>query len=51
MRRADVLLAEQTDDFLRELYERYKADPQIKYKDSIKQAAGIDRPVQCGLDI
>ena len=51
MRQADQLLAEQTDDYLRELYRRYKADPKIKYKDSIKEAAGLERPTEAGLDV
>lgn len=50
-RMADQLLAEQTDDYLRELYHRYKVDPRIKYKDSIKKAAGLDRPTEAGLDV
>lgn len=49
--RADELLAEQTDDYLRELYERYRDDSQIKFKDSIKKAAGLDRPTERGLDV
>ena len=50
-RRADKLLAEQTDDYLRELYRQYKADPRIKFKDSIKQAVGLERPTETGLDV
>ena len=48
---ADALLAEQTDDYLRDLYERYKNEPLIKFKDSIKKVAGLERPTQKGLDI
>ena len=51
MEKADQLLAEQTDDYLRELYRQYKADPQIKFKDSIKQAVGLVRPTKVGLDV
>jgi hypothetical protein len=51
LRKADQLLAEQTDDFLRELYEQYKADPLIKYKDSIKKVVGLARPTEVGLDV
>lgn len=47
----EQLLAEQTDDYLRELYHRYKDDPLIKYKDSIKKVAGLDRPTVNGLDV
>ena len=49
-RKADQLLAEQTDDYLRELYCYYKDDLRIKFKDSIKKAAGLDRPTEAGLD-
>ena len=50
-RMADVLLAEQSDDYLRGLYQQYKDDPMIKYKDSIKKAAGLERPTEAGLDV
>ena len=49
--KADELLAEQTDDYLRELYGKYKKDTLIKYKDSIKKAVGIERPTETGLDV
>ena len=48
---ADLRLAEQPDEFLRELYERFKDDPQIKFKDSIKKTVGLERPTEEGLDI
>ena len=41
----------QTDTEIRKLYERYKDNPQIKWKDSIKKVVGIDSPVDKGLDI
>ena len=50
-RMADALLAEQTDEYLRDLYERYKAYRMIKFKDSIKKVVGLDRPVERGLDV
>ena len=49
--RAEQLLAEQPDEFLRELYKRFKDDPKIKFKDSIKEAVGLERPTEVGLDI
>jgi hypothetical protein len=49
--RANTLLSEQSDDFLLELHKRYKNDPKIKFKDSIKKAAGLDLPSEAGLDI
>lgn len=48
---ADRLLNEQTDDYLRGLYGRYKNDPLIKFKDSIKKVVGLERPTEKGLDI
>ena len=49
--RANELLRGQTNDFLRELYERFKNDPIIKYKDSIKKAVGLELHTEKGLDI
>lgn len=48
---AVALLAGQTDDYLLGLHQRYKADPQIRYKDSIKEVVGLDRPTAKGLDV
>lgn len=33
------------------LYEHYKDDPMIKWKDSIKKVVGIERPTETGMDI
>ena len=44
-------LAIYTDDFIWSLYRRYKDDPMVKWKDSIKQVVGLDRPTVKGLDI
>lgn len=49
--KADELLALQTDEWVKELYEVHKDDPLIKYKDSIKKVVGLDRPEEKGLDI
>jgi DNA repair photolyase len=51
MAAADRLLAEQTDEWLRELYRRYCDNPKIKFKDSIKKAVGLARPTKAGLDV
>ena len=51
MEAADRLLAEQTDEWLRELYRRYRKNPKIKFKDSIKKAVGLSRPTKAGLDV
>ena len=49
--KANELLALHTDDWIRELYKQHKHDPLIKYKDSIKDVVGLDRPEEKGLDI
>ena len=48
--RARALLNDQPDEWLRELHFRYKSDPMIRFKDSIKKAVGMERPVVAGLD-
>lgn len=49
--KADELMALQTDSGVRALYDKYKDDPVIKFKDSIKKVVGISRPTEKGLDI
>ena len=49
--KADELLALQTDEWVKGLYEKHRHDPLIKYKDSIKKVVGLDRPEEKGLDI
>lgn len=48
---ADRLLADQTDEWLRELHTRHCGNPQIRFKDSIKKVCGMARPTEKGLDI
>lgn len=48
---ADQLIAWQSDDEIKTLYERYRHDPIIKWKDSIKRVVGLHRPTEAGLDI
>ena len=48
---AEKLIAWQSDDAILALYERFKDDSQIKWKDSIKKVVGLDRPNETGLDI
>jgi DNA repair photolyase len=45
------LEASQDDKSIRALYLRFKDHPKIKWKDSIKQVVGLDRPVEAGLDV
>ena len=51
MAMADRLLAEQTDEYLRELHRRYCSNPKIKFKDSIKIAVGLELLTEAGLDV
>jgi DNA repair photolyase len=50
LRKAEQLMAFQSDVAIRTLYKRYQHDPLIKWKDSIKQVIGIHRPSIKGLD-
>jgi len=45
------LEAAQNDDRIREIYETFRSYPQVKWKDSIKQVVGLDRPTEAGLDV
>lgn len=47
----DRLLSWQTDERVLEIYEMFKNDPLIKWKDSYKKVIGLDRPETPGLDI
>jgi DNA repair photolyase len=40
-----------TDEAVRALYERYKDDPKVKWKESLKKILGIAVPTKAGLDI
>lgn len=40
-----------TDEFVLDLYRQYKDDPMIKWKDSIKQVVGLERPTIKGMDV
>lgn len=49
--RAAKLMAQQNDDWIRELYRKYQNNPMIKWKDSLKKVLGIERPTEAGLDV
>ncbi|MEI8139047.1 MAG: radical SAM protein [bacterium] len=51
LRHAEALIAIQSDVNIRALYHRYRNDPLIKWKDSIKQVIGLHRPNKAGLDV
>jgi len=48
---SDELLKQQSDEWIIELYEKYRKNKMIKWKDSVKKVVGIHRPVKSGLDI
>jgi uncharacterized Fe-S cluster-containing radical SAM superfamily protein len=49
--RAKQLMTMHSDAWIQELYTRYKDNPQIKWKESIKKVVGLDIPVEKGLDV
>jgi DNA repair photolyase len=48
---AEHLIAMQSDKAIKALYRRFKTDPMIKWKDSIKKVVGLRRPTEKGMDI
>ena len=48
---AEILLQSQPDCWIHELYSQFKDDPIIKWKSTIKNIVGLERPVEKGLDI
>lgn len=51
MDKARRLIDSQSDSFILDFYCRYKENPHIKWKDSIKKVVGIEIPSKIGLDI
>lgn len=51
IKKADELLSYYTDERLMEIYNKYKDDKLIKFKDSIKKVVGLERPIIAGLNI
>ena len=51
MKRADELIASQSDDRIRALYARFKDSPKIRWKETIKRVLGLELPHEAGLDI
>ena len=49
-RRAEALLATQTDTAIKTLYQRHRHDRLLKWKDSIKSVVGLARPTKPGMD-
>jgi hypothetical protein len=48
--RYNQLMDWQTDENIKAIYEKYKDDPLIKYKESIKKVIGLKIPLERGLD-
>ena len=48
---AEELIKSQSDGWAQGLYQHFKDNPQIKWKDSLKKVLGLDRPSEMGLDI
>lgn len=51
LERARQLTATLSDDYIRQLYQQYKDNPKIKWKDSIKRILGISIAWKAGMDI
>lgn len=51
MAMANALIEVMSDEFIKGLYARFKDDPGIKWKDSIKKVVGLERPIVKGLDV
>ena len=49
--RADALIRSQSDDAIKRLYNRYRDNPKIRFKESIKKIVGLKRPTEPGLDM
>jgi len=49
-RRANELLASLNDEFIHDLYERWKGNPKVKWKESIKKIIGLKLAQEKGLD-
>ena len=48
---AEELMRSQSVEWVQQLYNTYRGNPKIKWKDSIKKIVGIERPTEVGLDI
>jgi DNA repair photolyase len=49
--RADALIKSQNDDAIKQLYNRYKDNPKIRLKESIKKIVGLELLVKAGMDL
>ena len=51
VQKASALLGELSDDYLESLYLKYKVNPIVKWKESVKRVIGLNIPMIAGLDI
>jgi DNA repair photolyase len=51
IQKATQLMESLSAEFILDLYLRYKENPKVKWKDSLKKVVGIDIPTESGLDI
>jgi len=51
LKHAMNLIQTQSDDKIKKLYEKYKGNKQIKWKESIKEIVGLEIPTKKGLDV
>ena len=49
--KAEKLIASLSDEWILELYDFYKDNPKVKWKESIKRVVNIEVPTVKGLDI
>jgi len=47
----DRIVAGQTDERIREIYNELKDEPKVKWKDSFKEVLGLETPDEAGLDV
>lgn len=50
-KKADELMAMHSDEYIRAIYEKFKEDSRIRWKESIKKIVGLPPPESAGLDI
>lgn len=48
---ADALMKAQSDEWVMGLYDQYRNNPKVKWKDSIKKIVGMEMPMKKGLDV
>jgi hypothetical protein len=49
--RADALIKSQNDETIKQLYNRYQDNPQIRFRESIKKVVGIELQSKAGMDL